>query len=710
MKTFKAALLPKAVEGSLFSSPFSSARAPFPGESASQFALDIVRQGDELVDTELLGAPRQVGAGEKSIVAARRAGTVELGEQRTQGVAQHLAPLLEHTLHHTGKQCLVALKLPPSVAVKPHDGAAHLGGRVEHSGLDGKEVVDVVPRLHKDAQHAISPAARRRGQPQGHFALYHARAAGDELTVGKELEEYLATDVVGIVTRQDEGTPGENFRQGKAEEIALDNGAVELRKVLAQVGHALAVHFDHFQHTPLRSQILREHAHARPHFEQGKARAGVDGVGDGTGGWLVGQEVLAERLLGADVSHHGFSFFAGDGHFGHKVSVFSAPDRRLTGRRTFFRGARGPSVALFHYICCRSHARHAGSSDFTFSMDEKQDEKNTAGARLLKSLLKLALPFVLGLGILWWMYRDAEWPRLWQTVRSMRWEWMAASMVPGVAAQVFRALRWRQSLAPLGERPRRRTCIDAVYLSYAASLVIPRVGEVTRCGTLKEREGTSFAGSLGTVVTERAVDSAVLLAFTGLAFLLQLPTLARFLEQTGTDVGAALGRFTGTGYIVTAICIVALGAGLYALMTRLEAFSRARGVFLSLWAGIVSLRGVRNLPLYIAYSVGIWVAYFLHFYLAFFCFDFTSGIGPGAALAIFCVGSFAVLVPTPNGAGPWHFAVKTMLVLYGVDGVAAADFALVVHTLQTMLVVVLGVYALVDLPLIRRRSTLSANR
>ena len=123
----------------------------------------------------------------------------------------------------------------------------------------------------------------------------------------------------------------------------------------------------------------------------------------------------------------------------------------------------------------------------------------------------------------------------------------------------------------------------------------------------------------------------------------------------------------------------------------------------ALVAGIVSLRGVRNLPLYVAYSVGIWVAYFLHFYLAFFCFDFTSGIGPGAALAIFCVGSFAVLVPTPNGAGPWHFAVKTMLVLYGVDGALAADFALVVHTLQTMLVVVLGIYALVDLPFIRRR-------
>ena len=116
----------------------------------------------------------------------------------------------------------------------------------------------------------------------------------------------------------------------------------------------------------------------------------------------------------------------------------------------------------------------------------------------------------------------------------------------------------------------------------------------------------------------------------------------------------------------------------------------------------MSLRSVRSVPLYVAYSVGIWLSYYLHFYLAFFCFDFTSHLNPGMALAVFCVGSFAVLVPTPNGAGPWHFAVKTMLVLYGVAGSLAADFALVVHTLQTMLIVVLGVYALIDLLFIRR--------
>ena len=95
--------------------------------------------------------------------------------------------------------------------------------------------------------------------------------------------------------------------------------------------------------------------------------------------------------------------------------------------------------------------------------------------------------------------------------------------------------------------------------------------------------------------------------------------------------------------------------------------------------------------LYAFYSVAIWIGYFLHFYIAFFCFDFTAGISPVAAFLIFCVGSFAVLVPTPNGAGPWHFAVKTMLVLYGVAEPQAILFALVVHTVQTALVVVLGV-------------------
>ena len=312
---------------------------------------------------------------------------------------------------------------------------------------------------------------------------------------------------------------------------------------------------------------------------------------------------------------------------------------------------------------------------------------------LLKIILQILLPFVLGLGILWWMYRGTDWSDFGHYVlHEMNWWWMLLSLAFGILPQMARAWRWKMALEPLGEHPRCTSCTDAIFMSYAASLVIPRVGEVTRCGTLKTSDGVSFTKSLGTVVTERLVDSLLMLLFTGIAFLLQLPMFLRFLKETNTNLGDLLHRFTGTGYIVTFICLVAaLVAGVVAIR-RFSFFKKGRDMLRDMWEGILSLRKVRNLPLYLFYSVLIWVGYFLHFYIAFFCFDFTAHLSVGAAFLIFCVGTFAVLVPTPNGAGPWHFAVKTMLVLYGVAETQAIMFALTVHTIQTALVVLLGAF------------------
>ena len=323
--------------------------------------------------------------------------------------------------------------------------------------------------------------------------------------------------------------------------------------------------------------------------------------------------------------------------------------------------------------------------------------------KILTNILKTLLPFVLGIGILWWMYRGTDWRDFMHCVfHDMHWGWMALSLLFGVLPQLFRAWRWRMALKPLGEQPRARVCADAIFLSYASSLVVPRIGEVARCGTLKKYDGVSFSKSLGTVLTERLVDSVMVILLTAVAVLSQLPVLLQFLRTTGMSLDHVLGRFTGTGYVVTALCAVAvLGFGYY-LFKNLSFFSKSREIARNIWTGIRSLRDVKNLPLYLFYSLGIWVGYYLHFYIAFFCFDFTCGINPVAAFLIFCVGTFAVLVPTPNGAGPWHFAVKTMLILYGVAEPQAILFALVVHTIQTMEVVLLGAYGWADLTLLQR--------
>lgn len=317
----------------------------------------------------------------------------------------------------------------------------------------------------------------------------------------------------------------------------------------------------------------------------------------------------------------------------------------------------------------------------------------------MKRTLNLLLPFVLGIGILWWMYRGTDWQGFLQIVGTeMHWGWMLFSLVFGVLAQQVRAWRWRLALDPLDEHPRRSTTEDAIFISYAASLVVPRVGEVMRCGSLQRSDGVPFAKGLGTVVTERIVDSLMIVVLTTLAFLTQIPVFMDFLATTGTDLHGIFSRFTTTGYLVTLLCLVmTAAAGIYLIKRYIR---RGGDLLRQLRDGILSLRHVRSLWLYLLYSLLIWVCYFLHFYVAFFSFDFTAVVSPMNAFLVFCVGSFAVLVPTPNGAGPWHFAVKTMLVLLYptlITEQQAILFALVVHTIQTGLVVLLGAWGWADL-------------
>jgi len=316
----------------------------------------------------------------------------------------------------------------------------------------------------------------------------------------------------------------------------------------------------------------------------------------------------------------------------------------------------------------------------------------------LNTILKVALSLLLGGAILYWMYRGFDWASIRHVLlHEMSWTWMLLSLPFGVLAQMLRGWRWRQTLEPLDEHSRTSVRVCSIFLSYALSLVIPRVGEFARCAVLRRMDGVSFPKALGTVVTERAVDS-VLLGLLALATgLMQVGVFRTFFSETGTSLSGFLSHFSEAGYIVTAICAVAALLLVWYFLRSLSIYDKVKDALRGIGRGILSLKDVRNVPLFIFFSVAIWAAYFLHYYLTFFCFDATSHLGLSCAMVTFIVGSIAVIVPTPNGAGPWHFAVKTMLMLYGVAETQALYFVLIVHTVQTLLVVLLGIVAAIYL-------------
>ena len=157
------------------------------------------------------------------------------------------------------------------------------------------------------------------------------------------------------------------------------------------------------------------------------------------------------------------------------------------------------------------------------------------------------------------------------------------------------------------------------------------------------------------------------------------------------------------------ICALAVVILLYIIRRHIPIYKKVKDALAGIWQGVISVKDVKNIPLFVFYSVAIWGSYFLHFYLTFFCFQETSSLGVTCALVCFVVGSIAVIVPTPNGAGPWHFAVKTMLILYGMVDVRALYFVLIVHTLQTLLVILLGIYAWIALAFTHKEALKTSN-
>ncbi len=316
----------------------------------------------------------------------------------------------------------------------------------------------------------------------------------------------------------------------------------------------------------------------------------------------------------------------------------------------------------------------------------------------LRNALKVVLPIVLGGFIFYWVYRDFDFAQAEAVLyNGTDWGWMALSLFFGVMSHVFRGWRWKLTLEPLDVHPRSNNCVDSIFISYATNLVLPRIGEVSRCGVLARYDQVPFTKSLGTVVTERLLDALCTILITGITFVLQMPVFFRFFEETGTKIPSLVHLFSSPWFYVSLFSVVGVLVLMYYLLRMLSFYEKVKGMALNIWEGIVSLRNVRSMPLFILYTLLIWACYFFHFYLTFFCFGFTEHLTALAGLVMFVGGTFAVIVPTPNGAGSWHFAVITMMMLYGVSATDAGIFALIVHGIQTLLVILLGIWGFLHL-------------
>ena len=278
--------------------------------------------------------------------------------------------------------------------------------------------------------------------------------------------------------------------------------------------------------------------------------------------------------------------------------------------------------------------------------------------------------------------------------------WVALSGIFSIIAFIIRAHRWNLLIEPLGYTPSLKKTTYSLMVGYFANLAFPRLGEVSRCAALSKAESIPFNKLLGTVIVERIIDVLSLLICILLVAALEFKRLGNFFnENIFNPLIKKFHQLSGSPILLTIIIIV-----LIALVFVLIYFSKKNktkgkeSAFSKLAKGFIDgLRSVAKLKhpgLFIFHSAFIWVLYYLSVFVALFAFPSTSGLGSGAALFLLVAGGLGMSAPVQGGIGAYHLLVSQGLVLYGLSREDGLTFATLLHSLQLVLVIIMGIASL----------------
>ena len=329
----------------------------------------------------------------------------------------------------------------------------------------------------------------------------------------------------------------------------------------------------------------------------------------------------------------------------------------------------------------------------------------------LANTIKFLLFFSVSSFLFWWVYREQNTAELLFTIKNkVNYYWIAFSLFFGLLSHISRTIRWNLLIESLGKKPRTINTFLAVMVGYFANLALPRMGEISRCGIISKYEDISFSKLVGTVVLERVLDIIMLLIFLLIALSTQFGVISDFFTNN-PQVSENLSNVFASSY--TLYVIISISIAIWALKKKFKdtvVFKKIDNTLNNFSDGFKTIKKLDNKWPFILHTVFIWIMYYLMTYICFFSFGFTSNLPAIAGLTVFVMGSFGMVAPVQGGFGAWHFMVIGTLLVY-LPNVAnieslSKSFALVVHSAQTAMIIIVGALAVIALPIVNRNTPL----
>jgi hypothetical protein len=284
--------------------------------------------------------------------------------------------------------------------------------------------------------------------------------------------------------------------------------------------------------------------------------------------------------------------------------------------------------------------------------------------------------------------------------------WIALALLCGVLSHLSRAMRWRLLIDVLGHKPKLTNLFGAVMIGYFANLAFPRLGELTKCGVIKRYEKISVSKLVGTILIERAVDVVCLLLVFAIAILSQMSLLSDFFSTGVYEPLRQKISESGSSRLVWIVPVLLIAAfiGLLLLFRKSEHryVLRMKEMLRSMVDGMITIVKLQHPWWFIFHSVFIWVMYFLMVYVCFRCLPETSHLGMLAAMSVLAFGSLGIIA-VQGGIGAYPVLAMLTLFQYGLSQHMGFAFGWIVWTAQTALVILLGIIAIIVMPVYNRR-------
>lgn len=327
-----------------------------------------------------------------------------------------------------------------------------------------------------------------------------------------------------------------------------------------------------------------------------------------------------------------------------------------------------------------------------------------------KNLIKYTLLFLLMAVLLFLAFRNVNWNDFWTSLLSCDFKWILATMAMQWIITYWRGNRWRIMMRPLSKDITRRETYDAYAICYLANIAFPRSGEVIRCGLIAERGKASFEGALGTVVIERTWDLiCVVLACIPLFF---FGTFRDFLVEKMFRPAAESGMGIFWIIAVSAAALVAIIWALYhfrAQISRSQFGAKCIRFCKGLADGIKAGFKMERKWDFFAYTVVIWIGYWLCSLWTMWAFPASAGMTGWDALFLMIVGSLGWIIPVQGGFGAYHVIVAMTLVpIYGFTYDTGLVFATISHESQIVQMLLCGLVSLVGWSIYRKKHKITA--